>query len=48
VAQRAPNGFTNLDDVITQEELHAISAKYKLTAGFDPELLNSRPSLSVR
>jgi len=48
VAHRAPNGFTNLDDVITQEELHEISARYKRTAGFDPELLNSRASLSVR
>jgi hypothetical protein len=34
--------------VITQEELEAIARAYKRTAGFDPESLNTRPSLSVR
>jgi 5-methylphenazine-1-carboxylate 1-monooxygenase len=47
VADRAPNGFTNIDDVISQAELEEISNAYKRTAGFDPALLNDRPSLSV-
>lgn len=48
VEQRAPEGFTNLDDVISSEEMEAISRDYKRTAGFDPDVLNNRPSLSVR
>jgi 5-methylphenazine-1-carboxylate 1-monooxygenase len=48
VEARAPDGFANLDDVISHEELEAIALTYKRTAGFDPETLNSRPSLSVR
>jgi len=48
VEQRAPEGFTNLDDIVSQQELEEISRAYKRTAGFDPETLNSRPSLSVR
>ena len=47
VAERAPNGFTNLDEVISQQELEDIALSYKRTAGFDPATLNSRPSLSV-
>ena len=48
VEQRAPNGFTNLDDIISQRELEEISRSYKRTAGFDPDILNNRPSLSIR
>ena len=48
VEQRAPDGFTDLDEVISQRELEEISRSYKRTAGFDPETLNSRPSLSIR
>lgn len=48
VEERAPNGFTNLNDIISQEELEEISRNYKRAAGFDPETLNNRPSLSVR
>lgn len=48
VEQRAPDGFTNLDEIISQEELEALARTYKRTAGFDPEILNNRPSLSVR
>jgi 2-polyprenyl-6-methoxyphenol hydroxylase-like FAD-dependent oxidoreductase len=48
VEQRAPDGFTNLDDIVSKQELEEISLAYKRTAGFDPEILNSRPSLSVR
>ena len=48
VEERAPGGYTNLDDVIKPQELEEISYAYKHTAGFDPETLNNRPSLSVR
>lgn len=48
VERRAPEGFVNLDAVISREELEEISRRYKRTAGFDPEVLNNRPSLSVR
>jgi 2-polyprenyl-6-methoxyphenol hydroxylase-like FAD-dependent oxidoreductase len=48
VEERAPDGFTNLADIISVVELEAISRAYKLTAGFDPETLNARPSFSVR
>ena len=42
VAERAPDGFKNLYDVITKEELEAIAARYKQIAGFDKELLNQK------
>ncbi len=48
VEQRAPEGFADLDDIVSQEELEAIARDYKRTAGFDPDALNNRPSLSVR
>jgi 5-methylphenazine-1-carboxylate 1-monooxygenase len=48
VEQRAPHGFTNLDDIVSAAELEQISRAYKLTAGFDPVTLNSRPSFSVK
>ena len=48
VEERAPDGFANIDDVVSQEELEEIATAYKRTAGFDPETLNNRPSLSVR
>ena len=48
VEQRAPDGFARLDDVVSRAELEEISRAYQRTAGFDPELLNTRPSLSVR
>lgn len=48
IEERAPNGFTNLDDIVSQQELEEIVAVYRRTAGFDPEILNNRPSLSVR
>lgn len=48
VADRAPNGFENLDDVIGRAELEEIVTAYRRTAGFDPAVLNERPSLSVR
>lgn len=48
VADRAPNGFDHLDAVIGREELEEIVTAYRRTAGFDPTVLNERPSLSVR
>jgi 2-polyprenyl-6-methoxyphenol hydroxylase-like FAD-dependent oxidoreductase len=48
VEERAPEGFANIEDVISQEELETIARTYKRIAGFDPEVLNNRPSLSVR
>jgi 5-methylphenazine-1-carboxylate 1-monooxygenase len=48
VEQRAPDGFASLDAVISRAELEDIAASYKRTAGFDPDVLNNRPSLSVR
>ncbi|HEV3257775.1 MAG TPA: flavin-dependent oxidoreductase [Gemmataceae bacterium] len=48
VDQRAPDGFTNIFDVISREELEEIALSYKQTAGFDSAAVNERPSLSVR
>ena len=42
VEDRAPNGFENLNDVISYEELAQIANKYKQIAGFDKESLNSK------
>jgi len=47
VEERAPHGFTNLEDIISTAELEEISRAYKLTAGFDPATLNARASYSV-
>jgi len=47
VHDRAPDGFARLDDVISSEELEEIATGYHRTAGFDPEILNTRESLSV-
>jgi hypothetical protein len=48
VEERAPNGFTKIEDIVRLAELEQISARYKVTAGFDPAILNSRASLSVK
>jgi len=47
VEERSPEGFTILEDIISQIELEDISKSYKKVAGFDPNILNSSPSLSV-
>lgn len=47
VAERAPDGFDDVESVIPRHELVEIVESYKRTAGFDPATLNSRPSLSV-
>ena len=47
VHQRAPDGFTRLDDVVPRAELEATVMGYKRVAGFDPETLNQRESWSI-
>ena len=42
VEERAPQGFDNLYDVISQEELDAVSARYKKIAGFEMAALNQK------
>ena len=44
VEERAPGGFDDLDQVISNDELEAIAARYKRLAGFDRESLNRRAS----
>ena len=39
VAARAPQGFGQLDDVISQAELEEIARRYRKVAGFDRERL---------
>jgi 2-polyprenyl-6-methoxyphenol hydroxylase-like FAD-dependent oxidoreductase len=46
--QRAPNGFSNIEEVIPRRELEEIAHSFKVTAGFDPESLNKRASYSVQ
>ena len=41
---RAPEGFTDIADVTDRSELEEIAASYKRVAGFDPAVLNDRPS----
>jgi 2-polyprenyl-6-methoxyphenol hydroxylase-like FAD-dependent oxidoreductase len=48
VEERAPNGFADLFEVVSQQELDEIALDYKHTAGFDIEGLNQRPSFSVK
>ena len=44
VEDRAPNGFRNLYEVISPQELEEVSNRYKAVAGFDRDRLNSMPS----
>ena len=44
VEDRAPNGFTNLYDVISQQELEEVANRYKAIAGFDRDHLNAQGS----
>jgi 5-methylphenazine-1-carboxylate 1-monooxygenase len=45
VEERAPDGFANLSDVISDQELAAMSEEYKRLAGFSVSELNERASL---
>jgi len=42
VEERAPDGFTRLDDVISQDELEEIARRYKQVAGFDRDRLMAK------
>jgi hypothetical protein len=46
--ERAPDGFDDVNEVFAPGELEAIAAEFKRLAGFDPAILNERPSLSVQ
>jgi hypothetical protein len=48
--QRAPDGFgaAGREAVLPLSELTTVAAGYKRTAGFDPAVLNARPSYSAR
>lgn len=45
---RAPPGFDDIEKVISRTELEETARSFKLAAGFDPETLNARPSLTVK
>lgn len=45
VAERAPNGFENIHDILSQSELENTAAGYKKIVGMDVTLLNERPSI---
>ena len=40
VAERAPKGFKNVQEIMKQDELNLISESYKNLAGFDVDKLN--------
>lgn len=44
--ERAPEGFDDIESVIPLDERRRIATDYKVAAGFLPELLNERPSLT--
>ncbi len=46
--QRAPDGFRDIHDIVSEEEMVEISSSYKQMAGFEAAALNDRPSWSVR
>ena len=48
IHEKCPDGFTSLEGIITEEELHDISLSYKKVAGFEPEVLNTRGSYSAK
>lgn len=40
--ERAPDGFKNVNDVISQDELDEIGRAYKAIAGFEMDKVNKR------
>ncbi len=46
VHERAPNGFTDIDEVISREEIDAVTESYRRTAGFAVEALATGTSLT--
>jgi 2-polyprenyl-6-methoxyphenol hydroxylase-like FAD-dependent oxidoreductase len=47
VEQRAPDGFSDIADVLIEEERESTAAAYKRLAGFDKDTLNARPPIVV-
>jgi 2-polyprenyl-6-methoxyphenol hydroxylase-like FAD-dependent oxidoreductase len=47
VAERAPDGFARVEDVLTAAELAAIGAAYQQTTSMDVPALNTRRSWTV-
>ncbi|WP_217558657.1 flavin-dependent oxidoreductase [Streptomyces sp. GbtcB6] len=45
--ERAPGGFTRVEDVLAPEELRRYATEFKELAGFAVDQLNNRPSYSV-
>jgi 2-polyprenyl-6-methoxyphenol hydroxylase-like FAD-dependent oxidoreductase len=46
--ERAPNGFSRVEDVISQDELDVIAKSFAAAAGLDVETVNHRPSYLSR
>jgi hypothetical protein len=44
VEECAPNGFARIEDVISREELDAITRSFSTAAGLDVETVNGRSS----
>lgn len=45
--ERAPEGFSDIHDVVSVEELEEVALSFKRAAGIEPLSLNARASLSV-
>ena len=48
VEERAPDGFKDVTDVLSRQELEEIAANYKRVAGFQVEGLNAKPPIVQR
>jgi 2-polyprenyl-6-methoxyphenol hydroxylase-like FAD-dependent oxidoreductase len=48
VEERAPDGFDDVTDVLSRQELEAVAANYKRVAGFQVEGLNAKPPIVQR
>lgn len=44
-AERAPDGFAHINDIMSQAELDGMAKDYKAVAGMDVEALNAAPSI---
>ncbi|HET7887082.1 MAG TPA: FAD-dependent monooxygenase, partial [Bradyrhizobium sp.] len=48
VEERAPDGFDDVSEVLSRQELEDIAANYKRVAGFQVEALNAKPPIVQR
>jgi 5-methylphenazine-1-carboxylate 1-monooxygenase len=48
VEERAPDGFDDVTDVLSRQELEEVAANYKRVAGFQVESLNAKPPIVQR